>query len=122
MGAGAERLKALDPMVLMRAGGIVRLMEDDDTKRWEGGGGFGTKVELGVICIAMKLNIIFKKLIKMGRGLRIKKIGPRTEPWGTPEEMGNVWDVNVFNWLNRILLERYYQACGVPNKPFHARL
>lgn len=57
----------------------------------------------------------------MERGLRLKKIGPRTEPWGTPEEMGNGWDVNVFN---RILLERHYlnQKCGVPDKPMHARL
>lgn len=60
----------------------------------------------------------------MGRGLGIKKIGPRTEPCGTPEEMGNGWDVNVFNWLNRILLERHYfnQTCWVPDKPTHARL
>lgn len=93
---GAELLKALDPMVLMRAGGIARLMEDDDTKRWERGGGFGTKVELGVICMAMKLFNYLRKLLKMGRGLRIKKIGPRTEPWGTPEEMGNVMGCKCF--------------------------
>lgn len=71
-------------------------MENDDTKRWEGGGGFGTKVQLGVIGIAIKLNIIFKELLKMGRGLRIKKLGLGTEPWGTLEEMGNGWDVNIF--------------------------
>lgn len=66
---GAQRLKALDPIVLMCAGGIVRLMEDDDTKRWERGAGFGTKVEVGVICMAMKLNIIFKEAIKDGEGI-----------------------------------------------------
>lgn len=111
-------------MVLMCAGWIARLMEGDETRKWERGGGFGTKVELGVICMAIKLNIIFRELLKMGRGLRIKKIGPRIEPWGTPEEMGNGWDVNVFNWLNRILLERHYlnQTGRVPDKLTHARL
>lgn len=101
----------------------MRLMEDDDTKRWQRGGGFGTKVELGVICMAMKRIVYLRKLLKMGRGLRIKKIkkiGPRTEPWGTPAEMENGWDVNVFNWLNRIELEN--QTCGVPYNPMHARL
>lgn len=29
---GAERLKALDPMVDIRVGGIVRLMEEDDLR------------------------------------------------------------------------------------------
>lgn len=70
---GAERLKTLDPMMLMRAGGIARVMEDDDTKRWERGGGFGTKVELGVICMAMKPSIIFKEVIKDGEGMENKE-------------------------------------------------
>lgn len=64
-------------MVLMHAGGIARLMEDDDTKRWEGGGGVGTKVELGVTCMAMKVNIIFKETIKAGEGIEDKE--DRTE-------------------------------------------
>lgn len=76
-GGGAERLKAFEPMVLMRAGRIARLLEDDDTKRWERGRGFGTKVELGVICMAMKPNIIFKETIEDGEGIEAKE--DRTE-------------------------------------------
>lgn len=49
----------------MCTGGIARLI----TKRWEGGGGFGSKVELGVVCIAMKLNVIFKENIRDGVGI-----------------------------------------------------
>lgn len=32
-GGGAERLRALGPMVLVRAVGIVRLIKDDDDQR-----------------------------------------------------------------------------------------
>lgn len=31
---GAERLKALESTMVMRAGGIVKLMEDDDLSMW----------------------------------------------------------------------------------------
>ena len=26
--------------------------------------------------------------------------GPRTEPWGTPEERGEEWYLNVLSWTN----------------------
>lgn len=54
----------------------------------------------------------------------VKKIELRTELWVTPEEMGDGWDVTVFNWMKLLWLKRcdVNQSSGVPDKPLDASL
>lgn len=47
--------------------------------------GFNRKVKLGVICISVKWILLF-----ITEYVVDKQEGPRTEPWGTPEERGEV--------------------------------
>ena len=53
----------------------------------------------------------------------INRMGPSTEPWGTPEVMGVGWDVNVFNWMNWVRPERYElnQSRGVSDIPMDTK-
>ena len=54
----------------------------------------------------------------------MNRMGPSTEPWGTPEERGDGWDVKVFNWMNCVRPERYdlNQSRGVSEIPIDANL
>ncbi len=60
--------------------------------------GLVKKVELGVICVAKKVNLMFAEDITEGEKVKVKQQG--TEPWGTPVVTGTGWEVNDFNWMN----------------------
>ncbi len=67
--------------------------------------GLVKKVELGVICVVMKVNLMFAEDITEGEKVKVKQQG--TEPWGTPVVTGTGWEVNDFNWMNWVRPERY---------------
>lgn len=56
----------------------------------------GGLVELGIIHIAVKVNVVFTEDMTMDKKVEMNSRDPRTELWGTPVVTGTVGEVNDF--------------------------
>ncbi len=46
---------------------------------------FERQINLGIICIAMNDAPCFLKIVPRGSKYKVKRMGARIEPWGTPQ-------------------------------------